>query len=135
MRVTYLELLGQKHPMCFSVTASLELDQAFGGLENMAGRFQEGGLAQRAEAINTALKVLLKAGRVYASAAGLDVPPPLPCEPVDLIDGTDGNAVKNIFSAISGSAEREVEIESKNGGATRDQQAPRGFIIAAHGLG
>lgn len=121
MRVTYLELLGQKHPMCFSVTASAELDRAFGGLENMAGRFLDGGLAQQVEAINTALKVLLKAGRVYASAAGLDVPPPLPCEPGDLMDVTDGNAVNTIFSAISGSAEREVEIESKNGGATRDQ--------------
>lgn len=64
MRVTYLELLGQKHPMCFSLAASAELDRAFGGLENMSARFQDGGLAQRAEAINTAMKALLKAGRI-----------------------------------------------------------------------
>ena len=121
MRVTYLELLGQKHPMCFSVTASAELDHAFGGLENMSKRMTDGSLAQKVGAINTALEILLKAGRVYASAAGLDVPPPLPCEPGDLMDVTDGNAVNTIFSAISGSAGREVEIESKNVGATRDQ--------------
>ena len=121
MRVSTIELLGKTYPLCFSLTAATEMEEAFGGLDKLSERMAGGSLAQRAGAINTALEILLKAGRVYASAAGLDVPPPLPCEPGDLMDVTDGNAVNTIFSAISGSAEREVEIESKNVGATRDQ--------------
>lgn len=117
MRVSYIELLGQKHPMCFSLTASAELDAAFGGLESLSDRIQSGSLAQQAEAINRAVEILMKAGRVYAAAMGMDVPDPLPCAPADVIDVTDGAAVRAIFSTIAGDTEREVETEGKNGEA------------------
>lgn len=105
--------------MCFSLTAATEMDEAFGGLENLSERMKSGGLAQQAAAINQALDILLKAGRVYASASGMELPDPLPCAPADLIDVTDGAAVKAIFSAISGDTEREVETVSKNGEAAQ----------------
>ncbi len=115
MRVSYIELLGQRHPLCFSLTAATEMDEAFGGLESLAERLQTGGIGQMAKSVNTALEILLKAGRIYVSACGGELPEPMPCRPADLIDVTDGTAVTAIFSAISSDTEREVETIPKNG--------------------
>lgn len=109
MRVSTIELLGKKYPLCFSLTAAAEMEEAFGGLEQLADRMAAGSLAQQAGAINTALEILLKAGRVYAAASGMEVPEALPCAPADLIDVTDGGAVKAIFSTVAGDTAREVE--------------------------
>ena len=127
MRVSTIELLGKKYPLCFSLTAATEMEDAFGGLDQLSERMAGGSLAQRAGAINTALEILLKAGRVYASASGMEVPEPLPCAPADLIDVTDGGAVKAIFSTVAGDTEREVEAVHPNGEAAQGPaQALRG---------
>lgn len=130
MRVSTIELLGEKHPMCFSLTAAAEMEEAFGGLENLSERMTGGSLVQQMSAINTALEILLKAGRIYASASGMELPEPLPCPPADLIDVTDGGAVSSIFSAISGDTEREVETVPKNGEATQSLPELRGSTTA-----
>jgi hypothetical protein len=119
MRVSAIELLGKKYPLCFSLTAATEMEDAFGGLDKLSERVAGGSMAQRARAVNTALEILLRAGRVYASASGMEVPEPLPCAPADLIDVTDGAAVKAIFSTMSGDTEREVETVP-NGKAAQD---------------
>lgn len=119
MRVSTIELLGKKYPLCFSLTAATEMEEAFGGLDNLSERMTGGSLAQQTGAINTALEILLKAGRVYASASGMEVPEELPCAPADLIDVTDGGAVKAIFSAVTGDTEREVETVPPNGEAAQ----------------
>lgn len=120
MRVSYIELLGQKHPMCFPLTAASAMEEAFGGLEGLLDRVNTGSLAQQASAINQALEILLKAGRVYASASGMELPDPLPCAPADLIDVTDGKAIKAIFSAVSADTEREVETVPKKQDAAQE---------------
>lgn len=109
MKVSTIELLGQKHPLCFSLTAAAEMEEAFGGLDGLSAQLTSGGVSQVARSVNTALEILLKAGRIYASASGMELPDPLPCAPADLIDVTDSEAVKAIFSAVSGDTEREVE--------------------------
>lgn len=119
MRVSTIELLGKKYPLCFSLTAATEMEEAFGGLDNLSERMTGGSLAQQARAINTALEILLKAGRVYASASGMEVPEELPCSPADLIDVTDGEAIRSIFSTMTGDTEREVETVSPNGEAAQ----------------
>ena len=119
MKVAYIELAGKKHPLCFSLTAANALDKAFGSLESMSDRILSSNVGQQLEAINTVLEILLKAGRIYASASGMEIPDPLPCSPADLIDVTDGEAVRSIFSAISGDTEREVETVPKNQEATQ----------------
>ena len=119
MKVSYIELLGKRYPMCFSLTAAAEMDEAFGGLDALSDRMQTGSLVQQAKVISKALEILMKAGRIYASACGMEVPEPLPCTPADLLDVTDGTAVKAIFSSISGDTEREVETVPKNGEATQ----------------
>ena len=120
MRVSHIELAGNKHPLCFSLTASAELDEHFGSLEKMEEVMTNGSLYQKARAIDKVLSVLMKCGRTYAEAVGMELPEPIRCSPGDLIDVTDGTAVKAIFSAISNDIDREVEVESKNEKATQD---------------
>ena len=131
MKVSYIELLGKKYPLCFSLTAATEMEEAFGGLDKLSERLTGGGIARQAVAVNTALEILLKAGRVYASASGMEVPEPLPCAPADLIDVTDGEAVRAIFSTVAGDAEREVETVPNGKAGPGPAQAPRGCTTAA----
>lgn len=119
MRVSHIELAGKKHPLCFSLTASAELDEHFGGLEEMERVMTSGTLHQKARAIDKVLTVLMKCGRTYAEAVGMELPDPIKCSPGDLIDVTDGKAVQAIFSAINSDVDREVEVESKNVKATQ----------------
>lgn len=122
MRLSYIELLGEKHPMCFSLAASEALAEKFGGLENMDKALSGGDIRTTANAIDTILTVLLKAGRTYVSAIGGELPPEIQCRPADLIDVTDGaEAIKSMFSAIQNDNAREVEAKSKNGGATQEK--------------
>lgn len=112
MRVSYIELLGQQYPMCFSLTASQELSDKFGGLGAMGEALSSKDIGELAGAVNAILEILLKAGRIYATAAGLDIPPELKCKPGDLIDVTDGSAVQSIFQTIKSDTEREVETKN-----------------------
>lgn len=118
MKISYIEFLGKQYPLCFSLSASQQLSEKFGSLERMQADLGSGDVAKIANAVNTVLEVLMKAGRIYVKATGGDVPPELPCKPTDLIDVRDGAAITAIFKAISDSSEREVETKSKNAGAT-----------------
>lgn len=135
MRVTYIELLDQRHPMCFSLAASEALDEAFGGLERMQEELQSGSVGRVAKAADTVLAILMQAGRIYASARGEELPEKLPCRPADLIDASSKEAVQAIFSAITGGTEREVETVPKNGEAAPDPAAPRGSTTTEPGPG
>ena len=119
MKISTIELLGKQYPMCFSLTAAAEMDEAFGGLETLSEQLTSNRIGMVARTVNTALEILLKAGRTYAALNGMEVPDPLPCAPADLIDIRDGKAVKAILSAISGDTEREVETEVPNGEAAQ----------------
>ena len=121
MRVSYIELLGEQHPMCFSLAASEELSAEFGGLEKMQNALESRDIAQVANAVDKVLSCLLKAGRTYVGATGGKPPAELPCRPADLIDVTDGEAVKAIFTAISNDTSRTVETKGKNGKATPEK--------------
>ena len=59
MRVSAIELLGKKYPLCFSLTAATEMEDAFGGLDKLSERVAGGSMAQRARAVNTALAIWL----------------------------------------------------------------------------
>lgn len=118
MKVTYIELLGEKHPLCFSLAAQEALEDTFGSLEAMSEEFSSGENRRIISALDRALSILLKAGRVYLSARGEELPPALPCRPADSIGVTDKEAISAIFRAMSGDSEREVETETKNAPAT-----------------
>lgn len=121
MKVTYATFLGEQHPLVFSLSASEKLDEAFGSLDGMEQALSSGRIRDVAKAADTVLTILLEAGRIYAAAAGLPLPKPLPCRPADLLDMRDPNALAVVFSAIETDSSREVEVEAKNAEATPGQ--------------
>lgn len=119
MKTTYIELLGEKHPMCFSLAAAEEMSQRFGGMEKLEEEIGSGDIGRIAAATNALLEILMKAGRIYAEACGEELPKKLSCRPADLIDVRDKNVLAHAMSAIRGDSSREVETISKNMEATQ----------------
>ena len=125
MKVNYLTLGGQRHPVCFSLGAGEELVEKCGvDLSELPDMLSGGSIAERFHAVDTMLTVLLKYGRQYAKYAGERVPDPLPCRPIDLI-GIDeiDDVTSAIFGLISKDAETSVELEtdSKNAETTQGE--------------
>lgn len=120
MKVTYVEFLGQKHPLCFSLAASEKILEEFGSLESMSQAITGEDVPRKVHALDRVLQILMKAGRIYVSACGEDLPPELPCRPADLIDVRDPQAVAAIFAVMRSDTERTVEAEAKNGEPTPD---------------
>ena len=119
MRVNYIELLGEKYPMVFSSKAGEMLTDEFGSLENVKDAVSNG---NQFKAINTILKILIECGRKYCEVMNIECPPPLPCDPGDIIDMSDPDAVSSIFLTITKGSEREVEVVEKNGAATQSKR-------------
>lgn len=121
MKITYIELAGKQHPLCFSLAVSEKLDEAFGGLENMQEELDSRNIARISKAIDVVLSALLDAGRIYLTACGEEdkLPPRLACRPADLLDVRDNSVIKTVMAAIQGDSAREVEVVTKNGGATQ----------------
>ena len=121
MKRTYIELLGEKHPLCFSLSAVEEIAAEFGGVDEMSAALKDGTGLEKIRATVKVLDILLRAGRRYCKAVGEDMPAPLPCDIGDIIDATDPSSVKAIFAAINGDSEREIEAKSKNAKPTREE--------------
>lgn len=119
MKVTYIELLGKQHPLCFSLAASEKLDEAFGDLDRMQAELFSGNVKRVVKAADTILQVLLNAGRIYMSACGEPLPDPLPCRPADVIDVADQSAINAIWASIRDDSKQEVATETKNAEATQ----------------
>lgn len=110
MKISYVELAGEKHPVCFSLSAIEELEDEFGSLSEMRERLKEG----KVKAINKVLAIILRAGRTYCTGIGEECPPPLKCRPGDLIGVNDTGIISDIFSAMTADMNRSVEVKSKN---------------------
>lgn len=119
MRISYIELLGQKHPMCFSLAASERVDEEFGGLEAFLAEVQSEDTLRITRAADKMISILMAAGRTYVAALGDELPPPIPCRPADLIGVGDKETIRAIFSTVREDTGREVEVESKNAPATQ----------------
>lgn len=119
MKVSYIELLGQKHPMCFSLAASERIDEEFGSLDAMMDELHSKEIRRIAKAADKVLQILMHAGRVYMSACGEELPPAIPCRPADLIAVSDKESLEAIFSTMKDDSTQEVAAESKNAGATQ----------------
>lgn len=110
MKLSYVQLGGEKHPVCFSLSAIEAIEDEFGSLDKMRDSLTAGSI----RAINSVLEIMLDAGRAYCVGMGLDCPPKLKCRPADLIDISDTDIVHDLFAVISGDTERSVEVRSKN---------------------
>lgn len=111
MRLHYIELLEEKHPLCFSLAAAEELDEHFGGLDKMADELTSEDIKCVAKATDKVLTEMLKAGRIYAGAIGMDLPDPIRCRPSDLLDPREGRALMAIFTAIKEDSARKVKTQ------------------------
>ena len=116
MRITYIELLGTKYPMCFSNTASDMLAEEFGSMDEV----QEAMTSNNPfKAINKVIKILIYGGIKYCDLAMIDHPPMIEYEPGDVLDMSDPDTIKLAFDAMTGGAEREVEVSEKKVTAKR----------------
>lgn len=131
MKLGYVELLGQKHPMCFSYTAMAELEEHFGSLEAMEEQLGAEKLSIYVPAVNALLETLMRAGRIYASAIGEELPPPLTCKVVDVISLEDKREIITAYRTITGHSKREVEVAAKKQEATQAAEQLRGCITTA----
>ena len=119
MKVNYIELLGKEYPMVFSSKAGEMLTDAFGSLDGVKDAISNG---NQFKAINTILKILIECGRKYCEVMNIECPPPLPCDPGDIIDVSDPDALSSIFTTIVKGNEREVEVAEKNGVTTQGKK-------------
>ncbi len=119
MRVTYIELLGERHPLCFSLTAAEAMRGKFGSIGKTNEALTSSDPIESVGAIDYVLQAMLKAGRTYLSAKGEELPPPVPCLPSEVLHAREKvNALSAIYAAIVNDSEREVEVELKNAPAT-----------------
>ena len=118
MKISYIELLGKKYPLCFSLAASEKISDEFGSMEKMTKSLKSNDFGTMAKTVDAVLTALMDAGQIYCRMANIECPPPLECRPADLIDLSDPTAIQAIFEAMAVGNEREVEVVSKNAKTT-----------------
>ena len=107
MKLSYIQLAGEKRPVCFSLSAIEEIMDEFGSLDKMKTELTGGNV----RAINRVLEIMLDAGAAYCKGMGIDCPPKLQCRPGDLIGVGDTGVMTQIFEAIREDSERSVETQ------------------------
>lgn len=106
MKVSYVELLGQKHPLCFSIGAYEEIGEIYGTMDNMQAEIAADDMVRAAKATEQVLQLLLKAGRSRAKTCGEELPEPISYRIGDLIDIRDGRNL--IIGCMKADTERKV---------------------------
>ena len=114
MKKGYVKILGEAHPLCFSLSAVEEICERFGSVDAMSDALTNGSQLETLKAASDVLDILIRAGRRYAKQVGEPLPPEIKCSVADVIDATDSNAISAIFSVMSDDTEREVEVKGKN---------------------
>ena len=111
MKLSYIQLgEGEKRPVCFSLSAIEDIEDAFGGLDQMQKALKAG----KVKAINKVLEIMLRSGEAYCRGMDIPCPPPLKCRPSDLVDVRDNAIITQIFEAITADSERNIETQGKN---------------------
>lgn len=119
MKLSYIALReGEKHPLCFSLSAMEHVVEEFGDIESMFSKMQSDNMGERIHTITTLLNILIDSGRKYCDLMGIEMPPPIRGNVGDLIDVTDADAIRAIFNVITNDTQRTVEAKSKNADPT-----------------
>lgn len=126
MKLGYVTLLGQKHPLCFSLAATEEIVDEFGSIEAMQEKLTSKDVKDIIKTTDKVLTILMKAGRRYAIAAGEPVPEDLPGRPADFIGVGDKTAMSAILDVMGVHSAQTVRTEGKNAEATQSEAALRG---------
>ena len=122
MNIHYLELAGNRYPMCYSASAAIMLDEQFGGVENISKKLnQKASVGEVAKTVVGIADVLVRAGMEYSRLVGLETPAVLQGSIGNLISMDDTDTVRSIMAVIMGDSKREVEVEEKKDTATPEE--------------
>lgn len=113
MKLTYITLRGEQHPLCYNLYAIEKMCDEFGGLDEMSNAVSSDNTGEQIRAVGKVLKILLDGGRAYCAEMAIDVPPAIK-NPSAVIDVSSPEMVKAIFSTINGDKETEIEVAGKN---------------------
>lgn len=113
MKLTYITLRGEQHPLCYNLYAIERMCDEFGGLDEMSDAVSSDNTGEQIRAVGKVLKILLDGGRAYCAEMAIDMPPAI-ANPSAVIDASSPEAIKAIFSAINGDKETEIEVQGKN---------------------
>lgn len=120
MRISYIDLKGERHPMCYSLMAVESICDEFGGLDEMAKSLDSSALNVRVRAVGKVISILMDAGRAYCEEMGMPLPTKIN-NPSALIDITSPDAIKAIFDTIKNGERQDIEVaEPKNAKPTQE---------------
>ena len=133
-RVTFVEIVGRKYPLSFSLAAAKEIINRFGSLEKMESTMasMESVSEDAIDTVTTILEILIKQGCAYLNKFGKDLPKEkgakydeeyksLTKEEIEVgIDVFEvDKAIEAIWLCMNQSGKKEIETESKNAKAPK----------------
>lgn len=113
MRVTEIDIMGKKYPMCFSARVMGAVEEKYGDMAGMADALTSGAGAIGANV--WLLEQVLKAGERYTALIGEgSTPAPTMDTLLDCCDLTDlSGLTAKLFDCIIGSRAKSVTLESE----------------------
>lgn len=112
MRVTYINLLGEEHPLCFSFSAIEEITDKFGGMSEMQEVLFSDDLGKQMKAVGQLLAILLKAGRRHAKLVGLPLPKEIEGDITDLLGVSEvATALTKVVETTSNDSSQEIDAK------------------------
>ena len=123
MRTAEVKILGEAHMLCLSTRAKIEIDEAYGGLDQAFDRLTGDSSRSVMETTFGLLEILMRAGAIYAARTGMDDAKPLSSDDMMDLIGIDDlpDVIAALRAAIVNGVRREVEVEepdSKNAQTT-----------------
>lgn len=121
-RIAEFELAGKTYPLNFSVAAAKEIDEKYGGFENLSGVFSWKGVEAAMKDCFWTLRLLMEQGAAYRQLFdGERVELPTPEEMEILLGGPDIKRMQEaIHEALGLGMTATVEVDEKNGETTRN---------------
>ena len=117
MRTGRVSIKGREYITCFSTRVLIECEERAGSVEAEMEKIQGGSITECIWLLHR----LIAAGCKYAELEGMEAPEAIGYD--ELLDGVGIDEYSGLFvavaGAVSGGAERNVTVESKNAQATQ----------------
>lgn len=127
MKTGMMEVAGTKYPLSFSARVIVACNERYGSIDNIDSALEneDGDIGKVLTECFWLLAEMSRAGSAYQKLMGNDTPEPLTEDfLLDVVGVDDIAELKfNIFSAITGDMQREVETEDEKEAAKDPKQA------------
>lgn len=117
MRVSTIEINGEKHLLCFNLWALSECIERFGSLSGMSEALTKGKSNENINAALWVLETLQRGGKLYSDAMGIDNAEPISAEKMLIVCGADFfvDLRSKVIGAVNSGMSTNVKVEgSKN---------------------